>query len=166
MKRTTIRIIACLCACALGMFALAGCQPSANSNPEAEAQAANRTYMSQVNQLMDDISVSLEQFSAAVSANDLTEMRAKATSASKSIDELAALEAPEGLAEVQADYSQGCTLLRDALNAYVTLYTDVENAESVDALSYQERLTAIQESYNQGIQKLSDGDEKAAALPA
>lgn len=166
MKRRTIRVIACLCACALGMFALAGCQPSERSNPEAEAQAANRAYMSQVNQLMDDIDASLEQFSAAVSAHDLTEMRAKAMAASKSIDELAALEAPEGLSEVQEDYAQGCSLLRDALNAYIQLFTDVENAESVDAASYQERLAAIQDSYSQGIQKLSDADEKAAALPA
>lgn len=164
MKNRWARGAAAVCAAALYVTMLAGCMGGQQTmSEEAQAQAANRQYMSQVNQIMTDLDATLTDFSSAVQAGDVVTMRSALTEASRSIDSLEELSAPEALADIQTAYTEGCTQLETALNDYVQLYTDVENAGgSMESGAYQSRLTEIQQSYDEGVQKLANADELAA----
>lgn len=155
--------LAALCLAAL--LALAGCAPQ--GNPATEAQTANRQYMARVNQTMDDLSQKLEGFEEAVSRGDVVTMRTQADNALKTLDALAAIEAPEALKDVQQDYVDGCGLLKDALDGYIALYTEVASATDehpFDYGTYDARVEEIQGTYDRGIDKLKAGDALAAEL--
>lgn len=166
MKNIAMRIALAACACALGAATLSGCMGATQAASEEEqAQAANRQYMSQVNQIMMDVDGALEDFSAAVQADDLVAMRSAFSEAGKSIDSLEALEAPEALAELQTGYAEGCAQLETALSGYVQLYTDIENAGgSIDEGAYASRLAEIQSAYDDGVSKLEAADQTAANM--
>lgn len=164
MKTKAMRIVSVVCA-ALFALALAGCSASSAPSEQEQAQQANRQYMSQVNQYMMDIQTNLDDFSSAVEAGDLVAMRSALTDASRSIDGIEGLEAPEALADLQTGYRDGCVQLEAALNDYVSLFTEIENAGgTVDSGTYQERIASIQQEYDDGVQKLSDADAKAAEM--
>ena len=166
MKRATIvRVLTLALSAALAAVALAACMPQANT--ANEEQKANRQYMAQVNQTMDDLSDKLEGFTDAVVRGDVVTMRTQADNALKVLDELEALEAPEVLADVKAGYVDGCTSLREALKAYVDLYTEIDSASDAqpfDFSNYGTRLKEIQKAYDEGIAKLQETDAKAAEL--
>lgn len=148
-------------------MALGGCM--AQNNTANTQQTENRQYMSQVNQTLEDLTNRLDSFNQAVSNNDLVGMKTQAESAFKAIDDLSALEAPDALKDVQTAYVDGCNDLKDALNLYIGLYTEIENAteeEPFDYSTYDARLKEIQDKYDSGISKLEDGDKKANELPA
>lgn len=156
------RLVTALCVVVLACVAV-GC--TAQDTEAQDAQAANRQYMTQVNQQMEDLSANLSLFADAVSNNDVVSMRTQADSAFKVIDELAAVEAPEALADVQAEYVGGCAKLEEALSAYVALYTEIETAteeQPFDYGSYDSRLTDIQKLYDEGVAQLKAGDALAA----
>lgn len=162
MKRgVVIMMVSALLALSLG-----GCTGLQQSSQEAEAQAANRQYMSQVSSITDELAERLAAFDAAVADNDPVTMRLKADDAFKTLDALSALEPPEVLKDVQAGYVEGATKLKDALNSYLTLYTDVEAAgdRGLGDAVYSERLAAIQAEYDEGIAKLQETDKKATEL--
>lgn len=164
-KMTRIVSFALAALCLGALVALAGC--AAQNNPATEAQTANRQYMAQVNQTMDDLSQKLEGFEDAVSRGDVVTMRTQADNAFKALDALAAIEAPEPLKEVQQDYVDGCNALKDALNGYIALYTEVESATDehpFDYATYDQRVKDIQNTYDEGIDKLKAGDARAAEL--
>lgn len=166
MKRATIvRVLTLALSAALAAVALAACMPQANT--ANEEQKANRQYMAQVNQTMDDLSDKLEGFTDAVVRGDVVTMRTQADNALKVLDELEALEAPEVLADVKAGYVEGCASLREALRAYVDLYTEIDSASDAqpfDFSNYGTRLKEIQKAYDEGIAKLQETDAKAAEL--
>ena len=59
--------------------------------------------------------------------------------------------------------------LKDAMNAYIGLYSEIESAtddQPFDYGTYDERLKAIQDQYDKGIGKLQSGDNKASELPS
>ena len=144
---------------------LVGC--AGQSNSASDSQTANRNYMSQVNQIMDDLSNRLQGFDDAVSRGDTVTMRTQADNAFRTLDQLSSLEVPDELKDVQSDYETGCTSLKDALNAYIALYTEIETAtpeHPFDFGTYDARLQAIQDMYNSGIQSLKTGDEAASSL--
>ncbi|MBQ3106589.1 MAG: hypothetical protein IJC51_03860 [Eggerthellaceae bacterium] len=162
-SKSKMRLLACLCACALALVAMAGCAQQNTS--EQNAQAANRQYMTDVNRCMDQLSDSLDAFSDAVSRNDIVSMRTQADSAFRSLDELAALEAPEVLLDVQVEYVEGCAKLEQALGDYLTLFTQIETAteeQPFDFSTYDQSLKDIQKLYNEGIAQLESGDALAA----
>lgn len=162
------RSIATLIAAALLMASMAGCASFQQNSQEAEDQAANRQYMSQVNQITEDLTTNLAAFDEAVSDNDPVAMRLQADNAFKTLDSLSSLEAPDVLKDVQAGYIEGASKLEEALNSYIDLYTDLggANAESaaVDAAAYNEQIAAIQQTYNEGIAKLQETDKQATEL--
>lgn len=161
MKRSIITIVVA----ALLAMSMAGCTGLQQNNQEAEAQAANRQYMSQVNQITEELTAGLAAFDTAVSDNDLVAMRLQADSAFKALDSLSSLEAPEVLKEVQAGYVEGANKLKDALNAYIDLYAEAANeGASMSASAYADRLAAIQQTYNEGIAKLQETDKQATEL--
>lgn len=160
-KMTRIVSFALAALCLGALVALAGC--AAQNNPATEAQTANRQYMAQVNQTMDDLSQKLEGFEDAVSRGDVVTMRTQADDAFRTLDSLAALQPPEVLKDVQQGYVDGCNQLKGALNDYIALYTDVANG-SANGGAYADRLAAVQEAYNAGVDKLKATDEAATKL--
>ena len=92
-------------------------------------------------------------------------MRTQADNAFKVLDDLSSLEAPEPLKDVAAGYVDGANSLKDALNSYIQLYTEIDGAtasEPFDWSTYDSRLQTIQDAYNAGIDKLKAADEAAA----
>lgn len=161
MKKSLIAklgAVACILAFAL---ALAGCaSPASNASPE---QKANRAYMSQVNETMVELDDQLDQFVDAVSRGDVVNMRTQADNAYKTLDKLADIEPPDGLADIHDGYVKGADKLRQALDEYIDLYTEAASAdESYDWNAYDRRITKIQKLYDEGVKILSDTDELAA----
>ena len=119
--------------------------------------------MSDVNAAMDNLSQQLDGFDEAVAQGDMVSMRTQADSAFKVLDGLDALEAPEVLADVKQGYVDGCNQMKDALNDYISLYAAMQSG-SIDAASYESRLQAVQEAYDQAVEKLKATDEAATQL--
>ena len=160
MKRSgAIVLVAVICALALSA-ALAGCAPGASSS--SAAQKANRAYMSQVNETMVELDASLEQFVDAVSRGDVVNMRTQADNAYKYLDKLAGIEAPEELKDVREAYVTGTTKLREALDDYIALYTEMANGTGSETTSYDARISSIQAKYDEGVALLQKGDAIAA----
>lgn len=163
-SKTVTKAIALCMAVALGSVALFGC--SAAGSGTSQQQNGNRQYMSQVNQVMDDLEIALANFNDAVSRDDVVGMQTQSDNALSTLDDLAGIEAPEDLADVKSGYEQGSDLLRTALNDYVALYTEIASAtddQPFDWSSYDARLAEIQKNYDEGIAKLKEADELAAS---
>lgn len=160
MKRIVMKIGACACVLALVTLFATGCANGASSaNGE---QQANRAYMSQVNGIMDELGTQLDTFVEAVSRGDVVNMRSQADNAYKALDELNSIEVPEELSEIQEKYTDGASKLREALNSYIDLYTEI-SAGSFDQSTYASRIASIQTTYDQGVEALKQGDEAAAS---
>lgn len=165
MKRNLIRLIATVCAAALLTGALAGCM-SPNTGA-TDQQQANRTYMTKVNQAMEDLNGRLGDFDDAVARGDVVTMRTQADNAFTAIDALSSIDTPDAMKSLQSGYVDGCNALKDALNAYIDLYTEIESATEehpFDYGTYDERIKAVQDKYNDGINKLKAADEEALKL--
>lgn len=163
-SKTIAKAIAVCVAAALGTAALFGC--SAAGSGASQQQNGNRQYMSQVNQVMDDLEIALANFNDAVSRDDVVGMQTQSNNALSMLDDLAGIEAPEDLADVKNGYEQGSDLLRTALNDYVALYTEIASAtdgQPFDWSGYDARLAEIQKNYDEGIAKLKEADELAAS---
>lgn len=155
-----VRFGALMCAMALVLGVLAGCGNSA-MNAATEAQQANRAYMSQVNEVMESLGDGLDAFVDAVSRGDIVNMRTQADNAYKALDKLDGLEAPDELSDVQEKYQAGTKKLREALDAYIALYTEA-SSDSFDWSTYDDRIKEIQDLYDEGLADLEDGDKTAA----
>lgn len=159
------RILAALCAAVLMVGMLVGCAGIEQNSEEAKAQAENRQFMSDVNAIMEELSQRLDSFNDAVSRGDVITMRTQADDAFKVLDNLESLEAPEVLQDVKQGYVDGSKQLKDALNAYIALYTDLAaNPSAVSTDAYKERLASIQDTYDQAVEKLKSTDEAATQL--
>lgn len=163
MKRNTlVRIVGVACAAVMMVAVLAGC--AQQDNAAAQQQTDNRKYMTQVNQTMEDLKSRLDSFTDAVSRGDVVGMRTQADNAYKALDELGKLEPPEDLKDIQQEYVDGTNKLKDALNAYVELYTEIDSATDAhpfDWSTYDQRIAASKATYDEGIGKLQSGDNKA-----
>lgn len=157
------KVVTVFCAGVLMVASLAGCAQQSNSLTEQQQQSDE--YMSQVNLTMDDLQSRLDSFSDAVSRDDVVGMRTQADNAFKVLDELNNIEVPEGLEDIQQNYVDGTTELKDALNAYIDLYTEIDSAtdeQPFDWSTYDERIADIKTQYDEGIEKLQAADEAAA----
>ena len=167
MKLQTLsKAIALASAGILGMGVLGGCAAQQTS-AVTEAQSENRAYMTQVNQTMETLKDRLASFSDAVSRGDVVNMRTQADNAFKALDSSNSQDAPDSLKDIKQQYVDGCADLETALSDYVTLYAEIDSAtdtQPFDWSSYDERLAAIQSSYDSGIAKLEAGDKAAADL--
>lgn len=149
-----------ICAAILSCGLLAGCA-NTGANNATEEQKANRAYMSQVNGIMAELDEGLDAFVAAVSRNDIVNMRSQAENAYQALDQLADLEAPEALADVQKGYVDGTAKLREALDGYIALYTDMDGG-SFDQATYDQRIADIQKLYDEGVAALEEADKTAS----
>lgn len=164
-KHTIARLLAVALGAALAAGALAGCESPATG--ATDQQQANRTYMTQVNQAVDELNSRLGEFDEAVAQESIVNMRNKANSAFEAIDALAAIDTPEAMKGLQTNYVDGCTKLKDALNGYVDLYTEISSATEeapFDYGTYDDRIKEIQDAYNEGVDKLKAADEEALKL--
>ncbi len=162
--RLSARLTALVSAIALAATVLGGCVSTENVS-EAEDQTTNRTYMAKANQIMDELASKLDQFDDAVSRGDTVTMKTQLENAMSSLDSLENLEAPEVLSDIKDMYVDGCSSLKEALESYVDLYTEIEaSSGSFDFSTYEDRIAAIQESYNEGISKLEEADTAATEL--
>ena len=155
-KRTIARVLAVALGAALALGALAGCQSQ-----------ANRTYMTKVNQAVEELNTRLGEFDEAVAQESVVNMRNKANSAFEAIDALAAIDTPDAMKDLQTNYVDGCNKLKDALNSYIDLYTEISSATEeapFDFSAYDGRVKEIQDAYNEGIDKLKAADEEALKL--
>lgn len=164
--RSMLAVAGAVCALILALGTLAGCMDASTS--ANSTQDANRAYMEQVNQKMTDLEEGLSTFTDAVSRGDVVSMRTLADKAYGALDALEDLEAPEGLQDIHSKYTQGADQLKSALDAYIALFADVKSeqsgaAASFDWSTYANRVSAIQDAYDQGIRSLKDADEAAAA---
>ena len=165
MKQSiALRVGSIVCAVALGAT-LAGC---ASGNVSAtDSQQANRAYMSQVNETMFELDESLDLFVDAVSRGDVVNMRSQADNAYKVLDKLANIEAPDDLKGVRQDYVDGTGKLREALDEYIALYTEMASASGkIDKAAYDERIAEIQALYDEGVALLQKGDATVAGSNA
>lgn len=161
MKRSSYaRILLLLGAAVVFVVALYGC--SSGDSETAQKQAQNRQYMTQVNQIMVDFKDCLGDFTDAVSRSDVVGMRTQADNAFKAIDDLSTLEVPEDLADIQKEYVEGTEKLKEALSDYIDLYAEIEESQDFTWETYSERIAAINQLYNEGIEKLQSGDTKAS----
>lgn len=164
MITTKAKAIGAVVAATLAFGALAGCTGQTAADQQ---QDANRQYLSQVNQVMDDLETALASFTDAVSRNDVVGMQTQADNALAKLDSLGSIEAPDELADVQQSYQDGTSQLRDALSSYVALYTEISSAtdaQPFDWSTYDARLAEIQEKYDAGIDALEAGDKAAAEV--
>lgn len=154
------KIFAAACVAALAACLMTGCfgGPAATMNEE---QQANRAYMSQVNQTMEELDANLDGFVDAVSRGDVVNMRSQADSAYKTLDKLESLEVPDDMADIQESYTEGTEKLRKALDEYIELYTDASNPD-FNWSTYDKRIAEIQALYDEGVAALEAGDEAAA----
>lgn len=162
-KAFALKMLAVALAAAAALAVLTGC--SQTGTAANQQQGENRQYMSQVNQVMDDLETQLSGFTDAVSRDDVVGMQTQAQNALATLDDLESIEAPESLADVHQNYMEGAASLREALSDYVALYTEISSAgesQPFDWATYETRLAEIQEKYDAGIEKMSSGDELAA----
>lgn len=162
-KAFALKMLAVALAAAAALAVLTGC--SQTGTAANQQQGENRQYMSQVNQVMDDLETQLSGFTDAVSRDDVVGMQTQAQNALATLDDLESIEAPESLADVHQSYTEGAASLREALSDYVALYTEISSASEsrpFDWATYEACLAEIQEKYDAGIEKMSAGDELAA----
>ena len=65
-------------------------------------------------------------------------------------------------------FTDGTADLKDALNSYIDLYTEIDSAteeQPFDYSTYDQRIQDIKSKYDEGIGKLQSGDNKASELP-
>lgn len=162
------KLVTLLMACVLAAGLLGGCATQA-STAASTAQSENRAYMNDVNQIMEKLQSRLGSFTDAVSRGDVVTMRTQADNAFKALDQLDELDAPDALDDVEKAYEEGSADLKEALNDYIDLYTEIQSATDdspFDWSSYDQRIADIKSLYDNGIEALESGDEEAAKLPA
>lgn len=166
IKRAAAAFMAAAFACSL---MLTGCtQPLASQSSEQEETGpTSRSFMAQMNEASDDLSEKMASFSDAVSREDLVSMKLQADAAYAVVDQMAAIEVPEELADLKQRYVDGCTQLKDVLSGYVDLYSEIEASTTrnpFDYDDYPDRIAALQASYDAAVQALEDADKSATEM--
>lgn len=146
-------------ACAL---MLSGC--ASNAQQANDPQTLNRQYMSNVNQIMDEIDAQMTEFSTIVKEGEVVSLSTQLAAINNSVDKLKALSVPDEMKDIQSDYLKGTEELQTAFAAYVDLYEDVKAPENgtFDFATYGDRLNDVKSHYEAGIQALESADQKAA----
>lgn len=160
-----MKIAAIACALCLAMAALAGCSSSDSQQEKTPAQV-NREYMSSVNSISQEAASALSNFSDAAAKQDVAAMRVAASNATKALDKIAALEAPDALKDVKSEYEAGANDLGQALSDYVEIYAQIKNAgENLDAAAEAAKgIDDVKARYDSGIEHLSKADSMVADM--
>lgn len=161
-----IRSARCLTVLALALacvLALCACSAPQAATDQDDSVAANRQYMSSLNQMSEDLSGKLQDFADAASRNDLVSMRTQAGNAFQIIADMRDQDAPEDLSSLKDGYMEACDSLQTALSSFIDLYADAA-ASPMDRATYDARLQEVQGAYDAAIQKLEETDQAATEL--
>lgn len=158
--KTNRRLSALIGVVLLGMClaVLSGC---AAQEETTDVAAENRAYMSQANNIAMQLDEDLEPFTEAVADGDIVSMEQAASNVYRDIETFKALEAPDDMSEIHAEYSAGCDDLKEALQSYIALY---QEADGMEADEINESLATIQEKYDDGISHLQAADTMVTQL--
>lgn len=164
MKTKKLLAIVAVVFCMALMGALAGCGSTDQaSSSSSDGASANRDYMSNANTIIEQLQDNLNDFSDAVSDDNLVSMKAAAKKAYQSIDRFKQLKPTDTLKPVHTEYVKGCDDLKDALEQYIDLFSDQKKSKLTDQ-QYKDRLKKVQDKYNSGMDHLKEGDKKATSL--
>ena len=164
MKHTRFaKVLVAMFAGVLMVAALGGC--AQQDTAAAQQQSENRQYMTQVNQTMDDLKSRLESFTDAVSRGDVVGMRTQADNAFKAIDDLSNLNVPDALKDIQKEYVDGTADLKDALNSYIDLYTEIDSATEEQPFDIPRTISASRIS-SRSTTRASASSSRATTRPA
>jgi flagellar basal body-associated protein FliL len=165
MKTKKLLAIVAMVFCVALMGVLAGCGSTdqAASSSSSDGASANREYMSNANTIIEQLQDNLNDFSDAVSDDNLVSMKAAAKKAYQNIDSFKQLKPTDTLKPVHNEYVKGCDDLKDALEQYIDLFSDQKKSKLTDQ-QYKDRLKKIQDKYNSGMDHLKEGDKKATSL--
>ena len=164
MKHTRFaKVLVAMFAGVLMVAALGGC--AQQDTAAAQQQSENRQYMTQVNQTMDDLKSRLESFTDAVSRGDVVGMRTQADNAFKAIDDLNNLNVPDALKDIQKEYVDGTADLKDALNSYIDLYTEIDSAPRNSPSTIPRTISASRIS-SRSTTRASASSSRATTRPA
>ncbi len=153
-SRNAVRVAGAALIALLSLALLVSCAPGEKEKTPAQL---NREYMASVSENVEDLASELKVFSDAAGEQDIASMTLSAERATKIIDTIEALKAPDALADVHKAYVSGARELLGALNDYVDLYTQLQNG-SIEGGEAQARLKAIQADYDKGISQLKEAD--------
>lgn len=108
----------------------------------------------------------ISNFSDAAAKQDVAAMRVAASNATKALDKIAALEAPDALKDVKSEYEAGANDLGQALSDYVEIYAQIKNAgENLDAAAEAAKgIDDVKARYDSGIEHLSKADSMVADM--
>lgn len=146
---------------AVALMLLSGCS---GTSQEEDQQAQNRQYMSSVNQIMDTLDSSMDDFATAVKDGEILSLSSQLSAVDDCVNSLNDLDVPDDMEDIQASYLDGAQKLQTALQLYVQLYQDVSIPEngSFDYTTYDSRISEIQQYYNDGLASIESADEQAS----
>ena len=154
MLTAVIAMVSVVC-----LAAVIGCAPAETTEDNA---ALNRAYIATANTAMMQVNADLEPFTAAVAAEDVVTMEQAATKVYRDFDQFKATTPPKDMEDIHKEYCAGCDDLKQALQSYVSLYKDAQNAD-VDDIN--KALEQVQEQYDSGIAHLQAADKMVTSLP-
>lgn len=163
-------LAAALAAAFVCNFALTGCSQSmfpAEPASEEDAGPTSRSFMASMNEAADTLQEKMGAFTDAVARQDLVSMRVQADAAYAIIDDMAAIEAPDELKDLQQKYIDGCGELKNALNGFMELYTEIDSATTrnpFDYSTYADRMAQLQGQYDAAVQALQEADQSATEM--
>ena len=159
-----MKIAAIACALCLAMAALVGCSGS-DSQQENACPGESRVHV--FGEFYQPGSRERAfNFSDAAAKQDVAAMRVAASNATKALDKIAALEAPDALKDVKSEYEAGANDLGQALSDYVEIYAQIKNAgENLDAAAEAAKgIDDVKARYDSGIEHLSKADSMVADM--
>lgn len=149
------------------LAALSGCSGQISSGEVDDQPITASEYMVKLNQAADSLHENLDGFAVAVSEDDISTLKTKADSAFAAMESLDDLKVPDELVDVKNQYKEAVDTLHNALNDYITLFTEIQSEpdpEKVSDEKYAERFEKIQKDYDSGINLLEKADAAAKEL--
>lgn len=153
-----VKKCACLmCSLALAGAVVTGCIPN---QARTNAPTPARVYIDSVHQVYDQVDLQMTALATASASSDSAAVFASLDEVDKQVAALEALEVPNGLENLQAQYISATKSLASSVRAYAE-YRYQGGSSASDAAA---RLAAIQASYASGIEQLKAADALAKSM--
>lgn len=136
---------------------------SGAQSEEAQQASANRQYMAQLNQQMADVQQIMDDFQAAVSEQNTVVMRAQIEKAQSIAQTIDASKPTESLSDAKDQYVDALITLNTAMADYADLY-ERANSGALSREDLDSGIKAVQDSYDDGVEKLKAADDTVAKL--
>ena len=150
---------------AVSLFAV-GCAGGPPLEGEEEPKTAS-DYMVDLNDRIVRLQAKLDEFAEAADEGRISAMQTKAQEAYEVLDEMADLEAPDDVSDLQDQYDDAASQLKGALEAYMTLYTEIYDSTQTggfDYSTYSQRIEEVQKQYDDALTALEEADKQATKM--